>query len=302
MRVMAFDIGTNSTLFLIADVTDKNIEIVERGIAGNSLGAEIGDDRRISRDLLGKNRMIIESLVEKGNEQNVERFGGVCTHALRLTVNSEDFLNMAAECGLPMRIVSDEEEAALAWRGVFEEGRFGEVAGLLDLGGGSTELILGSGSSPDWSDSLPFAAVNMTREHFKHDPPLQNEISDLKRETQDRFSIWRGKMKPGNELIGIAGTVTALAAIENRITEYSLGILEGLILTAKQICLLRDRLLTMNFEERLAVPGMPEARASSIHTGALMLTEILNILQISELRVSERGVLFGVVLELSESN
>jgi exopolyphosphatase/guanosine-5'-triphosphate,3'-diphosphate pyrophosphatase len=318
VRILAVDVGTNSTLWMIADfgfrisefwgndTTAEALTLIERGIEYNGLGAGLTAEGRISDEQFSVNRQIIEKIVRHGRESGCNRYGAVGTHALRKAVNSAEFLKMSNELGLPLEIISDEQEAELAWKGVFQfrnadfgilNSEKGQIA-LLDLGGGSTELALGKAEKIEWAQSLPLGAVTLARQFFQHDPPTSAEISAAKEAAQQTFSGWKGRLSEDSSLVLIAGTATALTAIENGITTYTPGCLEGLTLSLPQVQKWCDRLLKMSLEERKTIPGMPVERAGSIHAGALLLVEILTVLGKKEAQISERGVMFGLAMDI----
>ena len=300
MKIMSIDIGTNSTLFLIAEVIDNEVTLLERGISDNSLGAEIGADSRISERLLEKNRLILRSLAQKAKEFGCISIGAVGTHALRNSRNSDEFVNMAHKEGVNLKIISDEDEADLAWKGVFGVKGPEKRTALLDLGGGSTELIIGKGNHREYSDSIPLGAVSLSRNYFRHDPPLHDEVVAASRTVNETFKKWSAFHDEDFEPVGIAGTITALTAIKYKIKEYTPGGLNGLLLTPDDVSSLKGTLLSMNLNERECLPGMPPARASSIHAGALTLETILTIIGRRDITVSEKGVLFGLAIEMAE--
>ncbi|NQU06802.1 MAG: hypothetical protein HQ568_11960 [Calditrichaeota bacterium] len=300
MKIMSVDIGTNSTLHLVVDVTDNEIILLERGIIGNSLGAEISPDSVINELLMEKNQLILRTLVKKAHELGCVRIGAVGTHALRKAVNRDEFIKMAEGEGINLKIISDADEANLAWKGVFGSNGPTKRTALLDLGGGSIELILGKGETREYSDSIPMGAVTLTRDHFKHDPPLYNETLSAKAAACDVFRKWKPFQERSFDLIGIAGTITALATIKYRIVEYTPDCLNGLTLNPEDVSKLTGRLLSMNLSEREAMPGMPTARAASIHAGALMLDIILDVIGRRSITVSERGILFGLADEIAD--
>lgn len=299
MRVMAIDVGTNSTLHLVADVTDEGITLIERGIVGNSLGIGIRSDGLLDAEILNKNREILRSLSEKALLMKCKRVGAVGTHALRRASNADDFLNMAGrDAGISMRIIGDEEEASLTWTGVFGSKGADRLTGLLDLGGGSSELVIGQGASHEWMESVSTGAVTLAREFFHKDTPSSHETDTAEKTILDRFAEWHKQSGRSFDLIGVAGTVTALAAIENELNEYTPGCLEGLKVSHDIVSKWRSKLLSFTLNQRRLITGMPPARAESIHAGMLILDSVLTILDKNEIIVSERGVLFGLAMKL----
>jgi len=302
MRIMAIDIGTNSTLHLIADVSAGGVKLVERGITGNRLGSDIKSGGIIDDELLEYNASILRELKKKAKAFNCIGIKAVGTHALRNATNANDFIAMSQHAGIPLEIISDHEEAGLTWCGVFGTRGPDRSAAVLDLGGGSTELIAGQGSEIGWSDSIPLGAVIAARCHFHHDPPLDSEIRACTRTVETAFSRWSTFKKEKYELTGVAGTVTSLLAVKYGMTSYSPGAIEGLILDREDVRRFREMLFKMDLTGRKALPGMPTARAGSIHAGALMLEIILEILGLNRISGSEKGVLFGLAQSMIETD
>ncbi len=265
MRVLAVDIGTNSTLHLIADVTGGNVNLVERGIVENHLGAGVQTSGRLSGELIAANREIISDLVTHGKNRACERFGGVGTHALRKAVNRDEFTKSAWSAGLPVRVISDEEEATLAWRGVFGAGGPDTISGLIDIGGGSSEFIKGKGPAIHEFSSISIGAVNAVFAHFRHDPPLITEVDELEEVVRAGFGVWKDRLPAGAELVGIAGTVTGIAAIEMGIDSFTPGIIEGLSLDLKRIKWWKDELLRMDISQRRKTVCVQRKMAKDTH-------------------------------------
>ncbi len=306
MRIFTIDIGTNSTLYLIADVVNTELKVLERGIEGNGLGANLAFDGKLSQKVLELNRDILQRILERAKRYQCECGAAVGTAALRTAVNKDEFIRMAKSLGLKLEVISDTKEAHLGWKGIFGLKGVGTPSAVLDLGGGSTELVYGKSVEPEWVSSVPLGAVILAKRYFIKDPPSQEEIDKATREVCQAFEKWKYKVNEFKttaqvnilNLVGAAGTVTALAAIEYGILEYKPDIFNGLRLSFFQVNAWCQRLLAMSLSERRAIPGMPPVRAEYIHAGALILTEILRLLDIPALTVSDRGVMFGLAYEL----
>jgi len=300
MRLLALDIGTNSTLWLIAEVESGRVRLIERGIAGNRLGAGKRDDGSLPQEVIELNREILRGIVKQARELGCTQMKGVATQALRSTSNSDNFIRMAAEEGLLVEIISGEREAQLAWAGVFDDGSAEGVVGLLDIGGGSSELSVGGAAGPDFSESLTVGAVTLT-EHFKADPPAANEVAHVTSLVRNQLSGWKEKLPAEAPLVGVAGTVTALAALEVKLEHYVPGVIEGAVLTREVIEKWRNKLLTHTLCERRRLPGMPPVRAEFIPAGAIILAEVMRTLDREDVTVSEKGVMFGLALEMGRA-
>jgi exopolyphosphatase/guanosine-5'-triphosphate,3'-diphosphate pyrophosphatase len=301
MRILTLDIGTNSTLFLIADVEGGQLRIIERGIERNGLGAGQSKDGRFSPGLIKTNRTILQSMLERGRTYGCRRVKAVGTHALRTASNGMEFLQMARAIGLDIEVIDGAREGELAWRGAFGPGGSETPAGLLDIGGGSSELTVGEGAEVTWSESLKIGAVTMTSA-FLSDPPSQQEIEAAAKRAKRVFQSWQGRLPSDAVLVGVAGTVTGLASLEARMTGYQPGALDGLVLERASVNGWKIRLARMSLEERRALPGMPPARAEVILAGTILLDVALEILGRESIKVSERGVMFGLAWEIGNTD
>ncbi len=307
MRVFAIDIGTNSTLHLVAEVEGNTILTVEQGIVRNRLGADIQADGTIDSELMDFNRGVMQNLARHAKMLRCSSIMAMGTHALRQAKNTHDFIAMSESYGIPLRILSGAEEAAMAWRGVFGvstmESKSADETNqmaLLDIGGGSSELSLGTVEAPRWSQSIPRGAVSLSRDFFRSDPPSASDISKATGKVIAEYNHWQGKIAGNVKLIGIAGTIFSLASLIHDVGEYQAGAVEGKVISYRNVCQWRDDLLKMKLDERQALASMPPARAESIHAGALILAVVMDVLQVAELTTSERGLLHGLSLEMAK--
>lgn len=308
MRVLTIDVGTNSTLYLIAQLKLGKLTVLERGIYANHLGEALMRSGSLTSEVIEVNRSILQEIAQKGRNWGVRAVQGVGTAALRAAHNRELFLGEVRALGIPFRVITAEEEARLSWVGVFGPQGPGEMRGILDLGGGSTELAWGKGEEPSWHGSVSCGSVVLASRWFRNDPPIHEEIAGAESELQATFRDWTMAIQVREEspspsppfLVGTAGTVTALALIELQIPHYVPDCITGVVLTYETVTWWARRLLTMGYQERLHLPGMPPVRARYIHAGALILKVIMEVLGLSRLEVSDRGLLFGVAYQLGE--
>lgn len=297
MRTLTIDIGTNSTLYLIADVTSDGLRVVERGIAPNKLGAAKTDDGAIPASVIEANRAILARMLERGKALACNVIKAVGTQAIRSSRNPADYMAMTTSLGLDFEIIDGEQEATLAWRGVTNGKPSPQRLAVLDIGGGSSELIVGQGSDIEFSSSIPVGAVTATRQ-FSADPPSTSDVQKLAKDLTMKLTPWQGVVSDECQLIGIAGTCTALASLELKVEVYQHGILEGQMLRSDSIRRWKDRLTKMTLMERENLQGMPPARASVLPAGTIILEAALKTIGMSELTVSEKGIMFGLALAL----
>jgi exopolyphosphatase/guanosine-5'-triphosphate,3'-diphosphate pyrophosphatase len=271
-RVGAIDIGTNSTRLLVADVDDGSATELDRRTTITRLGEGVDAGRRLLPEPIARVHRVLDAYKRVLDELQVERTLAVATSAVRDASNGEAFLvELEARYGFPARVVSGEEEAELTRRGV---GATDPRTLVVDVGGGSTELIAG-----DFHTSLDFGSVRLTERFLHHDPPTRSE--------RDAAAAFVRDLLPElavDTAIGVAGTVTQLHELVGALRRSSV---EALL----------DRLAVMTTAARAAIPGMDPARAPVIVGGAIVVSELLSAYGLDQLAWSVHDLLDGVALE-----
>jgi exopolyphosphatase/guanosine-5'-triphosphate,3'-diphosphate pyrophosphatase len=300
------DVGTNTALLLVAraepsgalTVLENRAEITRlgRGIGQGNGGGALGDEG-IARTL--------EAL--RGYAALARRHGArvaaVGTEALRRAPNGADFLGPAAEIlGAPVEVIDGAREAALTFRAAVASFPAEAHAGpmiVVDIGGGSTEIVLAARGTPTWSRSLPLGSVRLTEKHVRHDPPEAGERDAIAREVDVALGAvpWP---EAGALLVGVAGTVTSLAAMAMRLGSYDPARVHGYDLTLDALDGEIERLATASQAERERFVGLDPKRADVILAGALLLRRIAAAARASAIRVSDRGIRWGLLHELVE--
>ena len=273
-RVAAVDLGTNSTRLLIADVEDGRVEEVVRRTVVTRLGEGVDVRRRLLpvpiarvRNALADFRLELESL-------GVERTLAVATSAVRDAENGEAFLGEVEwSYGFATRLLSGDEEAELTRRGL---GTLDQTTLVLDVGGGSTELIVG-----EFRSSLDVGSVRLTERYLHGDPPAAAELDAAALEVRDLLPALAAQ-----QAIGVAGTVAQLALLAGT-AELTLGEIEKLL----------GGLAALRLDERKRVPSLDPERAPVIVAGALIVREVLRCYELPGLRFSVRDLLDGAALE-----
>jgi exopolyphosphatase/guanosine-5'-triphosphate,3'-diphosphate pyrophosphatase len=287
-RVAAVDLGTNATRLLVADVREGRVEEVLRRLTFTRLGEGVDARRRLLPVPIARTR---NCLVDY--RQEIERLGAeatlaVGTSAVRDAENGEAFLGeLEWSYGFATRLLSGDDEAFLTFRGVAAGRTLPAGTLVVDVGGGSTELILGGGSV-DFHASLDLGCVRLT-ERFGGDLDacaayVRTALPDLKIE----------------RAIGVAGTITALAALDLGLVDYDPARVHGHRLSARATEELLERLAALPLSERRQVPGLEPERAPVIVAGAVILRELLVHYGLEELEVSEHDLLHGAALEAAE--
>lgn len=302
-RVAAVDLGTNSTRLLVADVADGRLEEVERRLTITRLGEGVDTRRRLLpvpiarvRNCLAEYRHALESL-------GAERTLAVATSAVRDAENGEAFLGeIEWSYGFATRLLSGEDEARLTLRGVAAGRRLEPGTLVVDVGGGSTELLVAGADGVARSVSLQLGCVRATERFLDSDPPAPHELAACARSVRSLL----GERVP-DELrervsgaIGVAGTVTTLAALDLGLAGHDAARIHGHRLSARAVERELERLAALPLGERRAVPGLEPARASVIVAGVLVVREILAHFGLDAIEASERDLLHGAALVAAE--
>lgn len=271
-RVAAIDIGTNSTRLLVADVESGQIDDVLRRSTVTRLGEGVDARRLLLPEPIARTRAVLAEFRHEAGRLGAERMLAVATSAVRDAANGSAFLGEVEQSfGFAARLLSGEEEAELTRRGV---GAVGDGTLVLDVGGGSTELILAG-----FRTSIDVGSVRLTERFLHGDPPTPDEL-----EAAGAFVRGLLPALAVTAAIGVAGTVTQLHELAGD-------------LSAENVERELERLAGMNVAERALVPGMDPARAPVIVGGAIVVREVLARYGLRELAFSVRDLLDGVALE-----
>lgn len=288
-RVAAIDLGTNSTRLLVADVVDGRVEELLRRTEITGLGEGVDERRRLLPVAIARVRNVLTDFRREAERFGAERALAVATSAVRDAENGEAFLGEVEwSYGFSTRLLSGDEEAAATLRGIRAGIELAPGAVVLDVGGGSTELI-----ADDFAVSLDVGSVRLTERFLRSDPPTAAELdaaADAVRALLPERSF--------TAAVGVAGTVTTLAALD--LGFYDQKQVHGHRLPRATVEELTERLASLTTAERRALPGMEPKRAPVIVGGALVVREALRCYGIDELEVSERDLLWGVALEAAE--
>jgi exopolyphosphatase/guanosine-5'-triphosphate,3'-diphosphate pyrophosphatase len=286
MRVGVVDLGTNSTRLLVADVHEEQVDEVSRSLTITRLGEGVDVRRKLLPLPVARVRNVLSEYRRELEELGAERVLTLGTSAVRDADNGEAFLGeIEWSYGFSTRLLSGEEEAELTRRGVANGRVLGDGALVLDVGGGSTELI-----TAHERVSLDVGSVRLTERHIRSDPPAQHELDDAAAAVRDAL--------PGfapEEMIGVAGTITSLAALE--LGGYDPQRIHGYRLGRASVEAQLERLASLPLAERRVLPGLEPERAQVIVAGAVIVDQVLRRYGLEELEVSERDLLHGAALE-----
>jgi exopolyphosphatase/guanosine-5'-triphosphate,3'-diphosphate pyrophosphatase len=289
MRVGVVDLGTNSTRLLVADVDDGHVEEIERRTEITRLGEGVDERRKLLPLPIARVRNVLADFRRELEKQGAERVLAIGTSALRDADNGEAFLGeIEWSYGFTTRLLSGDEEAALTCKGVANGQPLDDGTVVLDIGGGSTELITAASCV-----SLDIGSVRLTERFLHGDPPTRAELDACAAAVREALP----DLAPSN-CIGVAGTVTTLAALE--LGGYDPERSHGRHLSREEVETQLERLASLPLAERRGLPGLEPARAPVIVGGAVIVDEVLRRYDLAGLKVSERDLLHGAALEAAK--
>lgn len=299
--VATIDIGTNSVLLLVARIDDRELVPVEERATITRLGEGVDKTRALSAEAVERTLACLEAYARAIEEHGAGRVDVVGTSAMRDARGSESFRTRARELlGVEPRVISGDEEARLTFRG----GQSGITVPegpvvVFDIGGGSTELIRGERLEQRSAISLDVGSVRLTERHVRSDPPTSEEIARVVKDIDEALDRAGATALEQAALVGVAGTVTTLAAIALNVEPYDAARIHGAKLTAAQIDGVVDKLVSVPLAARVGLPGLSPKRADVIVAGAKICQRIVQRAGAKEIIVSDRGVRWGLAEELA---
>jgi exopolyphosphatase / guanosine-5'-triphosphate,3'-diphosphate pyrophosphatase len=309
MKFAAIDLGTNSTRLLIANFSGTKILPIVREMHITRLGKNIASKGFIGLDGQKKTCKVLSSYMEKIRKNDVGLFKAVGTAALRDAKNKKEFLLKAREdIGLDIEIISARQEACYSFKGAVCDLKdsplyTGKRIVLADLGGGSSEFIGGYADQDDKVfKSIGLGCVTLTEMFLRTDPPAQKEIIELREHV--RAHVERDLKIFLNDsnftLVGVAGTVAAIASMQKNLMEYDRDRIHHSVLKYEDVSDICNRLIKVDLSERKRIIGLEKKRADIIIAGTLMLLEVMKFFQKEKIIVSESDILDGIIYSLAK--
>jgi exopolyphosphatase/guanosine-5'-triphosphate,3'-diphosphate pyrophosphatase len=292
MRVAAVDLGTNTTRLLVADVAEGRVEEIVRREAITRLGESVDQRRILLPTAVARVRNTLVDYRREAERLGAERVLAVGTSAVRDADNGEAFLGEVEwSYGFTTRLLDGGEEAELTLRGVASDQPLLGGTLVVDIGGGSTELVLPDGDRISWAVSTEAGSVRLTERFLRSDPPTRDELETCAAHVRSLLP----RVRPSTA-IGVAGTVTTAAAISLGGT----GSVHRHRLATDAVRDVLERVASVPCAERALVPGLDPARAPVIVAGLVVLGVILARYELTAIQVSERDLLHGVALAAAE--
>ncbi len=307
MRLTSIDIGTNTILMLVADVdSEHRLSVVRDEHVIARLGKGVDANRMILPDTFERVLGFLRKLKSLSDESGSQRIIARGTSALRDAKNQAEFIQFINKTlGFEISVLTGEEEAELTYIGavsdLLQEGNNMNF-GVLDIGGGSTELISGTNLEVKSKQSYDIGSVRLTERFLKMSPPSSLDVSQalsLIRSETSRFASLSNTAK----LIGVAGTLTTLAAIDLNLATFDREKVHNHLLTLDAVITIFNRLRIKTLSELQSIPQILPERADILLAGILILMETMKQLNANEIMVSDRGLRYGILLqELRKSN
>ena len=295
-RIAAIDCGTNSIKILIGDlphVLVRESRMVRLGQGVDTLGL-------LSDDALARTFAAIDEYAALIRRYDVTRLRFCATSATRDARNAQVFTDGVRErLGVTPEVLSGDEEAALVFEGAVRHLRVAvpEPVLVVDIGGGSTELVLG-GEHPETAVSMDIGSVRLHERHLHGDPPTADQVAALLVDVDRHLERCPVPLADARSVIGTSGTIKTLAAGMLDLPFYDRDAIDGAELGVAETCTYVDRLVAMTVAERRAIPSMHPGRADVIDAGALIWSRVLVRTGVSSYRVSEADILYGIATSL----
>jgi exopolyphosphatase/guanosine-5'-triphosphate,3'-diphosphate pyrophosphatase len=303
VRVAVVDIGTNSTRLLVADVENTRVthEVARESIV-TRLGQGVDATNTLADEAIERVFDVLDRYRAQIDELDVAHTIAVLTSAVRDATNGDAFRTTVRDrYGLDARVLSGDEEAALTFLGATSERPPdtdpGEIV-VIDIGGGSTEFVVGHRNDVDFHTSLQAGVVRMTERHLHHDPPTPEEMAALIDDVQRviREGVPEEVRGSVHQAVAVAGTATMAAAIDLELEPYDPDRVHGHVVDLETLTTIRDRLAAMTNHERRQVTGLHPDRAPTIVAGTAMLRECVDAFGLDEVEVSEHDILRGAAI------
>jgi exopolyphosphatase/guanosine-5'-triphosphate,3'-diphosphate pyrophosphatase len=332
-RWATIDVGTNTVLLLVAERRGGGLSPVLERADITRLGRGVDATGRLDPAAIRDTVAVLAEYARATRELGARVVACVATSAARDASNGAEFFEAArTAAGLEPEVIRGDEEARLVWTSAWRDfGRAGEPLAVLDVGGGSTELSVGDGPAPRGRTSLQIGAVRLTERHVRADPPSAAELEQLRAAAREgvrplaalapQSSGLRVKGQPDeaaperaggsggcdgaagapprsdSRLVGVAGTVTTLAAVAQALPAYDAERVHRSTLSLAEVERLGATLAALTVRERAALPGMEPKRADVILAGALVVAEAMRATGFDRLTVSDRGVRWGLLYD-----
>jgi exopolyphosphatase/guanosine-5'-triphosphate,3'-diphosphate pyrophosphatase len=304
MRIAVVDIGTNSTRLLVcAREGERIVEELERRSTVTRLGAGVDADGRLAQEAMDRVYATLDEYRGLIERHDVHAAVAVLTSAVRDAANGAEFAATVKDrYGVEPNVLSGDEEARLTFLGATSERDPDDQTPtvVVDIGGGSTEVVVGRGREATFHVSNQAGVVRQTERHIHQDPPTEEELEETRQDVREilRRGVPEAQRSVVERAIAVAGTATSLGAIAQELEPYDPEKVHGYRLSLSECEEILQRLASIPLEERRQVPGLHPDRAPTIVAGVIILVETLRLFGLEQVEVSEHDILRGAALGL----
>jgi len=303
LRVAVIDVGTNSARLLVADVVEGKISPVERRSRVTRLGRGVDLSGRLSAEAIEDACEAIGDYVTAYQELGAETVEAIATSAVRDAENGSAFIaELRERFALSARVLDGEEEARLTYLGATSEHLPTEPTLVVDIGGGSTELIVGTGAEISFHTSLQAGVVRHSERHVGSDPPTAVELESLAADVRGLIEVAIDSGVEAKAGIAVAGTPTSLAAVEMELEPYDPARVHGHVLSLPSIQRMLSQLASTPLSQRIEIAGMHPDRAPTIVAGVVILVETMRAFGLDRIETSEHDILYGTAISAASNS
>ncbi|MEO7720196.1 MAG: Ppx/GppA phosphatase family protein [Capsulimonas sp.] len=300
-RIAAIDVGTNSTKATLADADRGAITIVREDSEVTRLGEGVDASGTLKPAAMDRTLTAIKRFADAAREGGATRIVAAGTSAMRDASNGPEFIQrISQEAGVQIEIITGDREAELAYQAIRSDSSLGLAPDLallvFDIGGGSSELIVGEGSAVRAHQSLNIGAVRLTERFLHGDPPTPAELDQASQYVVDKMEEFPLSPAP-KAIAGIGGTAINVAAVAAHAAGNGDAEIHGASVTLAQVDSVLELFTSRTTTERKSVPGLESARADVIIGGVLILRELLRRANVDRFVVSQRGLRYGLIAE-----
>lgn len=300
-RFAAIDIGTNSMRLMLCEVNGTAIVKKEKELIITRIGKDVSTTRLISDKAMGKNIEALKYFKNRSDKYGAEKVLAIATSAVRDASNKEAFVkSVKSETGIDIMVIQGQEEAELGIEGVMSELEDDRKKILVvDIGGGSTELVLGSKQGIEYSISINAGTVRLTEQFVKANPICEDDIKKMKKKLSELFKEPLDYLadKKIDKVIAIGGTATTVGAIYHSLSIYNTEIVHNTCIQRNFITDTFNRLKAMTVQERYEVKGLQKERADVIPSGIFIMEHLMEGLNKEEVMISENDNLEGIIVK-----
>ena len=307
MRLAAIDIGTNSTKMTVADVSDTGgLSVVSEMSDVTRLGEGVDKSRRLADAAMSRTLEAVARFADTAKEQGAEIVLGAGTSALRDAANGPEFIaQIQQRTGVDVEVITGDREAQLAYAAVRSDSSLSLPADasllVFDIGGGSTELILGDADGVGRYKSLDIGAVRLFERFLHADPPTPSELDEARQFACDAFTVFP---EPDTRpiLAGIGGTALNVAAVTQGVSSPNPDTVHGAAVSQAEVASALSRFASVSLDARRSMPGLEPKRADVIVAGALILDALLAYFHADRFFLSARGLRYGLLADYAKTN